>query len=118
MLNFLHSVSKSKYLPDIDSWINFENNLRYLIDTNDILFIDGTFYDKDEIDNRNISEIPHPSIRESLNFFSGLNRDNRNKIFFTHLNHTNTAIKEGHESRRFLNSEGYHIANAGQVFYL
>ena len=106
------------YLPDIDSWDEWDQNILNLIENNDILLLDGTFYDKDEIDNRNISEIPHPSICESLNFFSGLNRDNRNKIFFTHLNHTNTAIKEGHESRRFLNSEGYHIANDGQVFYI
>ena len=114
----LSDNKKIIYLPDIDSWDEWDQDIISLIKNNDILFLDGTFYDKDEINNRSVSEIPHPSIHESIRFFSNLNKDDRNKIFFTHLNHTNRAIKENHKSRHFLDSEGYHIANDGQVFYI
>ena len=37
------------YLPDIDSWYNWESNLFELVKSNDLLFIDGTFFNKNEI---------------------------------------------------------------------
>ena len=50
------------YLPDIDSWHEWEDKLFNLIKTHDKLFIDGTFFSKQEISHRDISKIPHPEI--------------------------------------------------------
>ena len=116
-----YKISSDKniiYLPDIDSWDEWNQDIVDIIKNNDILFLDGTFYHKNEINNRDISEIPHPSIIESLEKFSILNKEDRKKIFFTHLNHTNTAIQNKHPSRNFLISDGYNIANDGQIFYI
>ena len=42
------------YIPDIDSWDEWDTDLNDLMQNNDILILDGTFYSKDEIKNRNI----------------------------------------------------------------
>ena len=40
------------YLPDIDSWNGWESKLLNLVKTHNQLFIDGTFFTKDEINHR------------------------------------------------------------------
>ena len=97
------------YLPDIDSWNNWEENLLKLIEENDLLFIDGTFYSKDEISYRNISKIPHPAIKDTMKRLSALNVNDRNKIYFTHLNHTNPAIVEGSTEYKEVLDNGFFI---------
>ena len=106
------------YLPDIDSWDDWSEDVLDIIHDNDMLFIDGTFYDKNELKNRKISKIPHPSILESMEKFSILDIKERNKIFFTHFNHTNTVIQEKHLSNLSLIKKGYNIANDGHFFYI
>ena len=49
------------YLPDIDSWEKWSKNINDIVNDNNYLFIDGTFYTKSEILNRDINTIPHPS---------------------------------------------------------
>ena len=77
--------------------------------------MDGTFYDKTELKNRDVSAIPHPSIRESINFFSTLDKMDRKKVNFTHLNHTNNVLREGSESRKDVIQQGFQIAYDGMV---
>ena len=106
------------YLPDIDSWEDWNGNIIDLVRENDYLFIDGTFYSKDEILNRDISDIPHPFIVDTIDKFSNLDKKNRQKIFFTHLNHTNRAIQESHPTTKALISDGYNIAKEGDSLNL
>ena len=65
------------YIPDIDSWDDWDTDINELIKESDIALLDGTFYDKTELKNRDVSAIPHPSIRESINFFSALDKMDR-----------------------------------------
>ncbi len=112
----IFSMKKSiVYLPDIDSWEDWDYDIIDIIKDNDILLLDGTFYQIDEVKNRKISEIPHPTISHSMDKFSVLNKHNRNKIYFTHLNHTNIALHDKKISRA-LNQKGYNIANDGYSF--
>ena len=106
------------YLPDIDSWKNFENKLRHLIDTNEILFIDGTFYDKSEIVSRDISKIPHPEIKETMRMLSNLPFKDRKKIHFIHFNHTNDAIRDGSQIYKTILDSGFSISEENQQFSL
>ena len=98
------------YLPDIDSWDAWKTNIIELIKENDILFLDGTFYDKSEIVNRDIHDIPHPSILESLDKLKSLDNNNRKKIYFTHLNHTNNLLRNKSDEYNYINSLGYNVA--------
>jgi len=67
------------FIPDIDKWEKWDKSIKKLITQVDYAFLDGTFYDAQEINNRDISEIPHPFIIESLKLFEGLNKLNRIK---------------------------------------
>ena len=63
-----------------------------IIEKNDIIFLDGTFYNKKEIKKRDISKISHPKIIESMKIFRNLKNKDKQKIYFTHFNHTNPVI--------------------------
>ena len=114
-------IGKSKtaiYLPDIDSWRNFENKLRSLINTNDILYIDGTFYDKNEIPSRDTSKIPHPEIKETIKMLSDLSPADRKKIHFIHFNHTNDAIRYKSKIHERILDNGFSISRENQQFII
>jgi len=97
------------YIPDIDSWDGWDTDINELIKESDIALLDGTFYDKTELKNRDVSAIPHPSIRESINFFSALDKMDRKKVNFTHLNHTNNVLREGSEARKDVIQQGFQL---------
>jgi pyrroloquinoline quinone biosynthesis protein B len=104
------------YIPDIDSWEKWEININEMINEHDIAFLDGTFYDKIELKNRNIEDVPHPSIRESMKKFSSLDSIDREKVNFTHLNHTNNALIRDSVERNEVLKQGFKIASEGTSF--
>ena len=103
------------YIPDIDSWDGWDTNINELIKENDIELLDGTFYDKTELKNRDVSAVPHPSIRDSMKQFSTLDKMDRKKVNFTHMNHTNNVLREGSEARKDVIQQGFQIAYDGMV---
>ena len=104
------------YLPDIDSWDDWSEDVLDIIDDNDMLFIDGTFYDKIELKSGKIDKVPHPSIRESMKQFSPLDTIDRKKVNFTHLNHTNNVLRQNSEERNELIKKGFQVAFDGMNF--
>ena len=71
---------KLLYIPDIDSWKKWTSDIISIINEVDYAIIDGTFMNKNEI-NRNLNDIPHPFIEDSIELFSNLSKKNKNKIF-------------------------------------
>jgi len=106
------------YIPDIDSWSDWNINIIDLIHANDILLLDGTFYSKEEVKHRDINKIPHPSILESMTILDSLTKNERKKIFFTHLNHTNKALDSDSKEYKNIITSGYNILNDKQIFNL
>ena len=106
------------FIPDIDKWDKWDKSIKELIKQVDYAFIDGTFYDANEINNRDISEIPHPFIIESFDLFNDLNAVDKKKIYFIHLNHTNPAINKESDAYKAIKSKGYNVAELGSVFAL
>ena len=104
------------YLPDIDSWDGFENNLFNIIKNNDILFLDGTFYTKNEINNRDVSKIPHPEITDTMQRLSKLSSVDKKKIYFIHFNHTNHILNGDKVAYNKVVDEGFSISKEGQLF--
>lgn len=101
------------FIPDIDKWNKWKISIKKLISKVDYAFLDGTFYDSKEINNRDISEIPHPFIIESLELFKDLKESDRNKIYFIHLNHTNPLLNSKSEEYQHVVSNGYNVALEG-----
>ena len=111
-------TSKLVFIPDIDKWYKWGKNINEVIKDNDYVLVDGTFFGQGEIPNRNMAEIPHPSIEESMDYFSVLSGENKSKIFFTHLNHTNPALNSNSIHREKIIRNGYNIAQRNQKFRL
>jgi len=106
------------YIPDIDSWNEWDTNILDVVDNNDILLIDGTFYTRKEIKKRSIDKIPHPPIEDSMKILDSLNEKDKNKIFFTHLNHTNKVLNVNSKEYEKVVNSGYNILNDKQIFNL
>ena len=108
---------KALFIPDIDKWEKWDKDLSQLAKEFDFLLIDATFYDSKEI-NRDISEIPHPLVTETIDLLSGLSIENRNKVYFIHMNHTNMMLDPDSELSRIVLNKGFNIARLGQKLYL
>lgn len=106
------------YLPDIDKWKRWEVDINQVVQQADRAFLDGTFYDGAELPGRDMTEIPHPFIVESLQRLSPLADFDRNKVFFLHLNHTNPLLHEGSAQRQGILEKGFHVAEQGSSYKL
>ena len=111
-------VNKSVlFIPDIDKWKKWDQDIFQVIQHIDIALLDGTFYSQGELPNRDMSEIPHPFIVESMETLYPLNTPNRNKVHFIHFNHSNPAIKIGTASN-LIRSNRFNVAREGMIFPL
>ena len=111
-------VNKSVlFIPDIDKWEKWDQDIFEVIKHIDIALLDGTFYSQGELPNRDMSEIPHPFIVESMETLYPLNTPNRNKVHFIHFNHSNPAIKIGTASN-LIRSNRFNVAREGMIFPL
>ena len=114
-------ISKEKsifFLPDIDKWDKWHNDIFQLILNIDIALLDGTFYSQNEIPHRNMNEIPHPFIIETMETLFGLNSTNRNKVHFIHFNHSNPAIKNNSPAYHSIRSKRFNVSREGDRFNL
>jgi pyrroloquinoline quinone biosynthesis protein B len=108
---------KALFIPDIDKWEKWDRDLSQLAKEFDFLLIDATFYDSKEI-NRDISDIPHPLVTETIDLLSRLNIENRSKVYFIHMNHTNMMLDPNSKLSKLVKSKGFNIARLGQKLYL
>jgi pyrroloquinoline quinone biosynthesis protein B len=58
-------------------------------------------------------EIPHPFISETVSLLAALPRVLRERVYFTHFNHTNPLLGTQHPARISLEQAGYHFATTG-----
>jgi pyrroloquinoline quinone biosynthesis protein B len=106
------------FIPDIDKWNRWDKNIIEEIGKVDFAFIDATFFDGEEINNRDISEIPHPFIIESLALFKDLQATEKAKIRFIHFNHTNPALDASSIKAQDVQEKGFKLATIADVFKL
>jgi len=98
------------YCPDIDRW---EGKILSVIESTDIALLDGTFYSADELPGRDVSDIPHPCVIDSIKTFEGWDT----KVRFIHLNHSNRLLSdEGLVAQ--LKALGFGVAKRGDVWEL
>jgi pyrroloquinoline quinone biosynthesis protein B len=109
---------KALFIPDIDKWARWDKKIADVISGVDYAFVDATFYDAEEINHRDISEIPHPFVIESMTLFDGLPADEKKKIHFIHLNHTNPLLNKGSKQFKEVLSRGYNVAEFHQIIAL
>ena len=103
---------KALFIPDIDKWEKWDKNLKQLVYEFDYLLLDATFYDSKEI-NRDISEIPHPLVTETINLLDDLSPEHKNKVYFIHMNHTNLMLDPSSDLTKLVVNKGFNITRLG-----
>ncbi len=105
------------FIPDINKWDVWDRSIVDEIARVDVALLDATFYDADELPGRDMSEIPHPFVEESVGLFNDLPDSEKTKITFIHFNHTNPLILDSPE-RRHIGDLGYKVAFEGMEIRL
>ena len=105
------------YLPDIDKWSKWSISLIEMLENVDYAFIDATFYTNTEI-NRDIDEIPHPLVIETMDLLSELPDYQKDKVHFIHMNHTNQMLDPTSDITSNVLNKGFNIARLGEKFHL
>jgi len=105
------------FLPDIDKWSKWSLSLIEILENVDYAFIDATFYTNTEI-NRDIDEIPHPLVIETMDLLSELTDYQKDKVHFIHMNHTNQMLDPTSDITKNVLNKGFNIARLGEKFQL
>ncbi len=95
------------YVPDIDSWEAWPA-ARDEIERHPVSLLDATFYDADELPGRDMREVPHPLVTDTIARFHDLTSTHR--IILTHLNHTNPLADPASAAARRVRDAGFEIA--------
>lgn len=105
--------SKNKkvlFIPDINKWEIWDRDIVEEISKVELALLDGTFYNGNELPGRNMADIPHPFIVESLELFKNLPDSEKQKIMFIHFNHTNPLILDSSE-RKSVEKMGFRVSS-------
>ena len=112
------------FLPDHDDWVETldmvgQSSIREWLKSLEIDFalIDGTFWSEDELGGRDMSQIPHPPISDTIGRL-GRKEDGDPEVIFFHLNHTNPVIDPSSDEWRELSSLGWSVGEQGTTFVL
>lgn len=106
------------FIPDIDKWEKWDSSIFTAIAMVDYAFVDATFYDGDEIQSRDISEIPHPFVIETMELFKDLPETEKAKVHFIHMNHTNPLLDPNSAQTKAVLKAGFNIARFGDSIRL
>ena len=101
------------FIPDINKWSQWKENILERIQLVDYALIDATFYDNNELPGRDMSKIPHPFVVETMATLSLLPREQREKVWFIHMNHTNPLLNVNSDQAQGVRAQGFNIASTG-----
>lgn len=98
------------YLPDIDSWDAWPEATEVVAE-HSVAFLDATFWSADEVPSRDLAEIPHPLVPDTLERFADMDT----RIVLTHLNHTNPLCNPDSPETAEVTARGFEVAFDGLV---
>ncbi len=101
------------FVPDVDSWDRHPGLLDSLVSGVDVAWLDATFYDGRELPGRNLAEIPHPLMTDTMSRLAAAAARAPGRFRFIHLNHTNPALRDG-TIRRDIERRGFRVAVEGE----
>ncbi|HSM68781.1 MAG TPA: MBL fold metallo-hydrolase [Xanthomonadales bacterium] len=101
------------FIPDIDKWALWEKDLEEQLRGVDYALVDATFYAGGELPGRDMSQVPHPFVVESMALLADLPAGERSKVWFIHFNHSNPLLDADSEASRAVREAGFNIAVEG-----
>jgi len=88
----------------------------------DHALLDGTQFSAEELSSGVIpdpSQVPHPSVQQTVEFLRRLPDEDKRKVNFIHFNHTNPCIWDGANSaKNYVAEKGHLIVHQGQKYYV
>lgn len=100
------------YLPDIDSWGAWPDAEEELA-RHRVCLVDAAFSSPDELSTRDLADIPHPLVPDTVARFAHLTPKTR--VVLTHMNHTNPAADPNSAVALNATAAGLEIAYDGMV---
>ena len=101
------------FIPDIDKWAKWDIDIRELVREVDYALLDVSFFADGELPNRDMSQIGHPFVQESMELFANLAEEDKAKIIFIHFNHTNPLLIDGSDAQKTVRALGFRFATEG-----
>lgn len=102
------------YVPDTDTWDTWRPGLIDVLEGHDVdvAILDGSFYSLDELPGRDISQVRHPLVIQTMDLLAAWVAGGGRAIF-SHLNHSNPALDPGSDERSVIESRGFEVATVG-----
>jgi pyrroloquinoline quinone biosynthesis protein B len=100
------------WLPDIDKWEKLATPIESIIEQVDVAYVDATFYSAAELPGRDLREIPHPTVEETMARFA--TSPLRSRIRLVHLNQSNPLLRD-RNLRRQVQARGFAMAVEGET---
>ena len=101
------------FIPDINKWEDWEVSIVEVLETVDYALIDASFFADGELGNRDMSQIPHPFVSETMALFAQSSAEVRNRIWFIHMNQSNPLLNPGSDASQLVQSRGFNVAREG-----
>ena len=76
----------------------------------DYALLDATFFGAGELPGRDMSKIPHPLVTATMVALADLGPEQRKKVWFIHMNHTNPLLDPQSKEALLVRAAGYNIA--------
>jgi len=107
------------FLPDHDDWEQTLNSVGYSTPKDWFealglthVLLDATFWNGDELSGRDMTEVPHPTVEDTLSRLQDLGAE-RPEIILIHLNHTNPLNDPNSPQSRMIEVAGISIGKRG-----
>ncbi len=101
------------FIPDIEKWDRWETDIRDVIRSVDYALLDATFFADGELPGRDMSQIGHPFVAESMALFKDMTDEEKSRVIFIHMNHTNPLLIDGSKERAIVTKHGFKFAYEG-----
>lgn len=98
------------FIPDINKWSVWKKDIAEVIKTVDYALLDATFFGAGELSGRDMSKVPHPLVTETMETLAHLGPEQRAKVWFIHMNHTNPLLDSQSREALLVRAAGYNIA--------
>ena len=101
------------FIPDINKWEDWDVSIVEMVESVDYALIDASFFADGELGNRDMSQIPHPFVAETMALFEDSSLTVRDRIWFIHMNQSNPLLNSNTEQTRMVLENGFNVAREG-----
>jgi pyrroloquinoline quinone biosynthesis protein B len=101
------------YIPDINAWRLWDRDVAEVVADVDVALLDGSFWSMEEMPGRNVEDVPHPVMTQTMDALQGVVDRHEARVVLTHLNNSNPAVREGGVEAREILRRGFEVAREG-----